>query len=136
MMTGLGPALAEAFAAEGYSITGVDVNATLARQTQADLAARGLQIHFLQANLSQSADLDRLASELIAGPAIDLLIHNAGINCVGSFADSDLVAQQRVPDVNLAAPLQLRSCALARLFGVDCSWPRPSPKLRSGISVS
>lgn len=109
---GIGRALAEAFAGQGYAVTGVDVNAALAGQTQAELASRGLSIDFLQADLSQPADLDRLASELIGGPAIDLLIHNAGINCVGPFATSDMAVQQRVLDVNLAAPLQLTAALL------------------------
>jgi short-subunit dehydrogenase len=110
---GIGRALAEAFARQGYAVTGIDVNAALAAQTEAELAGRGLQIRFLQADLSQPAELARLAAELSAGPAIDLLIHNAGINCVGPFATSDLAAQQRVLDVNLAAPLQLTAGLLA-----------------------
>jgi short-subunit dehydrogenase len=109
---GIGRALAEAFAVQGYAVTGVDVNAILAGQTQAELAGRGLQIRFLQADLSQPADLTRLEAQLSAGPAIDLLIHNAGINCVGPFATSDLTAQQKVLDVNLAAPLQLTAALL------------------------
>jgi len=110
---GIGRALAEAFGAKGYAVTGVDVNAALAAQTEAELAGRGVQIRFLQADLSQPAELARLAADLSAGPAIDLLIHNAGINCVGPFAASDLAAQQRVLDVNLAAPLQLTTALLA-----------------------
>jgi hypothetical protein len=109
---GIGRALAASFGAQGYTITGVDVNAALAAQTQAELTARGVQIRFLQADLSQPADLARLAAELSAGPAIDLLIHNAGINAVGPFAGSNLAAQQRVLDVNLAAPLQLTPALL------------------------
>ncbi len=56
--------------------------------------------------------MTRLEAQLSAGPAIDLLIHNAGINCVGPFATSDLAAQQKVLDVNLAAPLQLTAALL------------------------
>lgn len=110
---GIGRALAAAFGAQGYAVTGVDVNAALAAQTETELAARGVQIRFVQADLSRPAELARLAAELSAGPPIDLLIHNAGINCVGAFAASDLAAQQRVLDVNLAAPLQLTTALLA-----------------------
>jgi hypothetical protein len=110
---GIGRALAEAFGAQGYAVTGVDVNAALAAQTGAELAGRGVQIRFVQADLSQPAEVARLAAELSVGPSIDLLIHNAGINCVGPFASSDLAAQQRVLDVNLAAPLQLTTALLA-----------------------
>ncbi|HSM21586.1 MAG TPA: SDR family NAD(P)-dependent oxidoreductase, partial [Rubrivivax sp.] len=110
---GIGRALAEAFGAQGYAVTGVDVNAALAAQTEAELAGRGVQIRFVQADLSRPAELARLAADLSAGPAIDLLIPYAGIICVGPFAASDLAAQQRVLDVNLAAPLQLTTALLA-----------------------
>ncbi len=55
---GIGRALAEALGQQGYAVTGADVNAALAGQTQAELAGRGLKIHFLQADLSQPSDLD------------------------------------------------------------------------------
>ncbi len=49
---GIGRALAAAFAGQGYAVTGVDVNAALAGQTQAELTDRGVKIQFLQADLS------------------------------------------------------------------------------------
>jgi len=109
---GIGRALAEAFARQGCTITGVDVNGDLAAQTQAAFTRNGLSIQFLLADLSQPADLRRLADDLCSGPTIDLLIHNAGINCVGPFAGSALAAQQRVLAVNLTAPLHLTGALL------------------------
>jgi len=64
---GVGRALAEAFARQGYTITGVDVNGDLAAQTQAEFTRGGLSIQFLLADLSQPADLRRLADDLRSG---------------------------------------------------------------------
>ena len=109
---GIGRALLEVFGAQGYTLTGVDVNAVRAAQTQQELAQHGQPVAFLQADLSQTDDLDRLAQRLAAGPAVDILVHNAGINCVGPFVSSDLDAQKSVLAVNLRAPLQLTAALL------------------------
>ena len=90
----------------------MDVNAALANCTQAELAGRGIAVRFIQADLSQPGDLARLQAQLSACQAIDLLIHNAGIDAVCPFATTDLAAQQKVLDVNLAAPLQLTAAPL------------------------
>ncbi|MBK8050751.1 MAG: SDR family NAD(P)-dependent oxidoreductase [Anaerolineales bacterium] len=109
---GIGRALVEVLGAHAYSVTGIDVNAEVAARTQEELVNRGIDLGFLLGDLSQMADLDRLARRLIEGPAIDVLVHNAGINCVGAFADSDLGKQQTVLDVNLHAPLHLTAALL------------------------
>lgn len=127
---GIGRALAEAFARQGYIITGVDVNCDLAAQTEAAFAADGLSIHFLQADLSLPGELHRLVDDLCNGPPIDLLIHNAGINCVGPFVGSALAAQQKVLAVNLAAPLHLTG----RLLQADKIVPGGSLVFVSSLS--
>jgi short-subunit dehydrogenase len=109
---GIGRALAEELGAHGYRITGIDVNAALAAQTQQELAGLGLDLAYLQADLGQMADLDRVVACLNAAPQIDVLVHNAGINCVGAFAHSDLARQHAVLDVNLRAPLHLTAALL------------------------
>lgn len=109
---GIGCALADALGAQGYVITGVDVNGDRAARTEAELAARGIAIRFIQADLGRAEDRDRLIHRLVTGDPIDLLIHNAGINCVGPFVASDPGAQQAVLDVNLRAPLQLTGALL------------------------
>lgn len=109
---GIGRAVVEVLGTHGYAITGIDVNAALAAQTQQELVSRGLDLCFLRGDLSQMADVERLAAGLIAGPDIEVLVHNAGINWVGAFAQSDLTRQQAVLDVNLRAPLHLTAALL------------------------
>ena len=109
---GIGRAVAEEFGGQGYVITGIDLNAERALQTQQALAGRGIDITFLLGDLSQAEDVRRIAAGLVAGPVIDVLVHNAGINCVAPFAHSELAQQQAVLDINLRAPLQLTAALL------------------------
>lgn len=109
---GIGRALTEVFGDAGYQLTGVDVNAAQAAHTQVELTQHGQHPTFLHADLSEPDDVKRLAEALIDGPNIDILVHNAGINCVGPFATSDLAAKQKVLDVNLRAPLHLTAALL------------------------
>lgn len=109
---GIGRAVAAELGAHGYAVTGVDVNAARAAQTARELADQGLALTFLQGDLRDDADVARLAASLGAGPAIDVLVHNAGINCVGAFGRSNLAQQEAVLQVNLRAPLQLTAALL------------------------
>ncbi len=83
---GIGEALAERFADARYDVTGVDIE---------------------DGDLSDRAAVDALAKRLAEAPPFDLVIHNAGISHVGRFDASDLAAQARVLEVNLAAPMVL-----------------------------
>ena len=109
---GIGRAMAAELGARGYAVIGVDVNAARAAQTARELAEQGLAVTFLPGDLCDDADVARLAASLAAGPAIDVLVHNAGINCVGAFGSSDLAQQEAVLQVNLRAPLQLTAALL------------------------
>lgn len=110
---GIGRAIIKTFGEHQYRMTAIDVNVERAMQTRQELAAQGLEQTFIQGDLSQTTDIDRIIASLIAGPSIDVFVHNAGINCVGAFAHSDLARQLAVLDVNLRAPL-LMSAALLR----------------------
>lgn len=109
---GIGYALAAELGAHGYVVTGVDVNAARAEETRRILAEKDIELRFLLGDLGEKSELDRLISALVAGPPIDLLVHNAGINCIGAFPNSNLQQQRRVLDVNLRAPLQLTTALL------------------------
>lgn len=104
---GIGRALALRFGQAGYQICGIDVDALGASDVVAELAELDVPASFVIADLSTEAGLKTAVSQLFSGPPIDVLIHNAGINAVGPFADLPLVRQQQVIDVNLRAPLQL-----------------------------
>ena len=104
---GIGKALAHQFAANGYRITGIDVDEKRAHQTQAELQQSGATASFIIANLASESDINNILEQLNSGPPIDVLIHNAGINAVGRFVDIPLAQQQVVIDVNFLAPMLL-----------------------------
>ncbi|MEZ4706126.1 MAG: SDR family NAD(P)-dependent oxidoreductase [Caldilineaceae bacterium] len=110
---GIGKALAQRLAAAGYRITGLDFDAERAKQTCQELTAAGADIEFIQVNLAEQEELDRALEKLLAGPPVDLLIHNAGINAVGHFAQMAWPPQKAVLAVNLLAPLLLTRALLA-----------------------
>lgn len=83
---GIGAALAAVYRAGGYRVTTIDVD------PGADIVA----------DLSLSKGLDIVLNEL--GP-IDLFIHNAGINSVARFAESEPAENHKLLDLNLSAPL-------------------------------
>ena len=69
---------------------------------------------FIIANLASQTDIEQVLEKLVSGPAIDILIHNAGINAAGRFVDIPLEQQQTVVDVNLLAPMLLTAGLLNR----------------------
>jgi hypothetical protein len=104
---GIGRALALRFGQAGYRICGVDVDAVRAADVVVELAEMGAEASFVIADLSRADGVETAVSQLIPGPTIDVLIHNAGINAVGPFANLPLERQMQVIDVNLQAPLWL-----------------------------
>ena len=113
---GIGKALAHRFAQAGYTITGVDIDTAGAARVQRELDAR-----VLIADLRSEEDIARILTKL-QGKAIDVLIHNAGINAVGRFSDIDIKNQEQVIAVNFYAPMLLTAALLkADLIAKDAS---------------
>jgi short-subunit dehydrogenase len=110
---GIGKALTLTFAANGYTITGIDVDAERAKQALAEVQQFDPKASFIIANLAVASEVERVAVELAQRPLIDLCIHNAGINAVGAFAELPIAEQLTVLQVNLTAPLLL-TAALQR----------------------
>ncbi len=124
---GIGRALAERCVAAGYAVLGVDVDAERSAQTA---AALGEDVDFVQADLSQADDVDRLVGELATQPPFDLVIHNAGINAVGRFGEIPFERQSAVIAINLTAPLVIT----AGLLRADRLQPGGSVVLISSLS--
>lgn len=93
---GIGRALAEAYAQNGYTVTVVDRD-----------GARANAVATLIGGEAVVADLRDTPAWIGALKPVDVFIHNAGISAVGRFETLDMAAQQRVLDINLRAPLQM-----------------------------
>ncbi|MCA9971147.1 MAG: SDR family NAD(P)-dependent oxidoreductase [Anaerolineales bacterium] len=111
---GIGQALALRFGRAGWRIIGVDVDAAAADAAAARWAEAGVDGRFLLADLSQPADIARVAVELAAQGPVDCVVHNAGISAVGRFGRVPAARQRAVLRLNLLAPLLLTSALLQR----------------------
>lgn len=104
---GIGRALVTQLARDGYRVLGLDVD------TGRALAVRKITgATFVMTDLATDPGRGTaLTAARVFAPA-QLVIHNAGISCVGRFAASDLAQQQAVFDLNLRAPLQMTAVIL------------------------
>ena len=96
--SGIGKAVAEAFAAAGAAIVAADLDAEGAAAT-AKAAARGLAV---TADVGKAEDAARLVAEAItAFGRVDVLVNSAGIAARKSFLDTTPAEFERVVRVNL-----------------------------------
>ena len=99
---GMGQAIAVAFAQEGAAVVIADVNAEAAESAAAEIRASGGQALAVQADVSRSADAQRIAAEAIrVFGGIDILVNNAGIQTYGTVVDTDEETWDRTINVNL-----------------------------------
>ena len=111
---GLGRVMAEALAQAGASVAissrDAEVAASAAREIE---AATGRQIGAFGLDVTTSADVARLASEVEAGfGPIDILVNNAGINVRGACDQLSEADWDAVIDTNLKGPF-----LCSRVFG-------------------
>ena len=111
---GIGQGIATAFAHEGASVYGMDVDAAGLRATEQTLRAAGTRFTAIVADVTLPADITR-SIERIQGEAggIDVLVNNAGINMGKRIAELELSDWERVFNTNL------RSAYLAS----KAAWP-------------
>lgn len=76
---GLGAATARQLAQEGASVVITDISAELAKSTAAALRAEGLSAHCVVADITKSADVERLVQETVETfGGVHVLVNNAG----------------------------------------------------------
>lgn len=69
-------------------------------------------VEVLRADLGDPDDLDRVMSRVASESSpVDLVINNAGVGSVGSFADTDLSVSSRMLDVNVGALVRVTHAA-------------------------
>lgn len=119
---GIGKALTLRYAQAGYAITGIDIDQERALALQRNLDENGVKALFITADLTRQADLEIVVDRLNERPAIDVLVHNAGISAVGHFAQLDLAQQQLVLQLNFKTPLLLTAALLKNnQFGAEAT---------------
>jgi 3-hydroxybutyrate dehydrogenase len=99
--SGIGRAVAEAFAAEGARVLLHDLNPA-ARAVADEIGAT-----FLEADLSDPTAVQRLAHQATAIGRVDILVNNAGFQHVAPVEDFPEEIWMRMIQVMLTAPFQL-----------------------------
>jgi NAD(P)-dependent dehydrogenase (short-subunit alcohol dehydrogenase family)/pimeloyl-ACP methyl ester carboxylesterase len=111
--SGIGRAVALAFAANGAQIVAADINPDSAARTRELIGSRGGVAHSYQADVTSADDMERFAAWVRDTHGVpDVVVNNAGIAIAGSFFDHTEDDWQRIVDVNLLGVA--RGC---RLFG-------------------
>ena len=99
---GIGRSGALAFAVEGAAVTVADVNMQAANQVVEEIRASGGRAVAVLADVSKSADAERIAQETVrAFGGIDFLLNNAGIQTYGTVTETDEDTWDRTLNINL-----------------------------------
>lgn len=113
--SGIGRAMALAFAARGASVVAADINEAGGRETVALVAAAGGSAVFQPCDVTRTADLEAM---LAAAPAafgrLDIVCNNAGIGGENLFED-EAGAWQRMVAINFTAVLDATRLAVRAL---------------------
>lgn len=100
--SGIGRALAEKSAQEGMKVVLADVEEGALKQAEAELKAYGAEVLAVRTDVSQAADVERLAEQTFATyGAAHLLFNNAGVGAGTTVWESSLADWQWVLGVNL-----------------------------------
>src|SRR5262245_19985845 len=100
--SGIGRALADAFAGEGMRLVLADVETTALEAAAGELRARGAEVHPVVTDVSAAADVERLADEAFAAwGAVHVVCNNAGVAVSGLTWEQSVADWQWILGVNL-----------------------------------
>ncbi|WP_299556908.1 SDR family oxidoreductase [uncultured Mycolicibacterium sp.] len=99
---GIGRATALAFAREGYTVGGYDIDEDGLRSLAAEIEALGATAHTGHLDVTDTDEMATRVSEFaaLAGNRLDVFINNAGILNAGRFEDIDVRAHFAEIDIN------------------------------------
>ncbi len=117
--TGIGRQIALELAGRGANLALADIDASRAANAAAVAARRlSVEVETWRCDISDSADLDNFADELIDRYAgVDVLVNNAGIVYYGPTHEMPAAEWDRLVDVNFRSHLQLTRRMLPWLLG-------------------
>lgn len=93
---GLGQAFARLLLADGWQVVLVDLPVALEA-----LPTMSARVECIACDLTDEAAVAHVCAEITARhPALDLVIHNAGVTQIGLFGETTLASQRRVMEIN------------------------------------
>ena len=110
--SGIGWAISNRLASDGFEVAIVDINAELAASRVAELKAAG---HEASAHVVDITDEQAVAALIGSLPPLAALVNNAGIFADRPFVETTVEQFRRTYEVNLIAPFLIARAALARM---------------------
>ena len=115
--TGIGATYADRFAHRGHDLVLVARDEARMRALASELAKKaGVAIDVLKADLTVSADIERVEARLREDERIGVLINNAGAAARGTFADQTPLSLQSLIDLNVTALARLSAAVVPRFL--------------------
>jgi len=115
--SGIGRASAELFALEGAKVVVADFNEKAGQETVAAIRQAGGEAIFVQVDVSDSAQVQRLVdTTLQTYGGIDILVNNAGILLFGTALDTSEQDWQRVVAINLTGTFLVSKAVLPHMI--------------------
>jgi short-subunit dehydrogenase len=114
---GIGKVFAQRLAARGHDLIVVARDADRLRALAAELeSSHGIAVEPLPADLSTDADIERVAGRIAGGPALAMLVNNAGFGVKGDLVATDPAVQTAMLHVHALAPLRFCRAALPAMI--------------------
>lgn len=114
---GIGATYADRFARRGHPLVLVARNTERLEALAASLrAATGVEIDVLTADLTQTADVERVEERLRSDERIGVLINNAGVGSGGGFANPNAQALEALIKLNVTAVTRLAGAVTPRFL--------------------
>ncbi len=114
---GIGRAIVERLATEGAAVVASQRGADEGDELVRSLAARGLSVAFVPADVRDDGDAERLVDATIERfGRIDILCNNAGVGLLRSVTETDRVDYDRVLDTNVWGVFTCSRYAIPRMI--------------------
>jgi NAD(P)-dependent dehydrogenase (short-subunit alcohol dehydrogenase family) len=137
---GIGRGIAAALGREGFSVV-VNYNsaASAAEEAKSEIEAAGGRAHIVQADISKTADRQKLVAESLgAFGRIDLLVNNAGVapDVRADVLEASEESFDRLININLKGPYFLTQLVAKAMIASGPGSRNPSPKIINITSIS
>jgi NAD(P)-dependent dehydrogenase (short-subunit alcohol dehydrogenase family) len=111
--SGIGLAMLKKFAGAGSSVYFIDTNHIEGNKIQSESTEKGLQVKFLEGNITDFTQLDKLIQSIPG--KIDTLINNAGVSHVGKVETTTEEDFDRLYQVNIKGMFNCIKACLPKL---------------------
>src|SRR5262249_27260000 len=114
--SGIGASFARKLAQRGYDLLLVARREDRLRAVAQEIHDRHeVRVEVLTADLTQDADLERVAARIRSQPSLGLLVNNAGFGTMGYFWNADVRGQEQMHRLHVLATVSLTHAALEKL---------------------